>query len=53
MVVFMTTTLLVLAALAAPNTTTEGHSHTGIEMVWRARQETGTHTAHASVQARE
>ena len=49
MVVFMTTTLLVLAALAAPTMTTEGHRDTEKGMTWRGRQQTGTHSAHASV----
>ena len=40
-VVFMTTTLPVLAALAAPNITTEGHRDTEKEMIWRGRQQTG------------
>lgn len=38
LVVFMTTMLLVLAALAAPNIRTEGQREKEKEMIWRGRQ---------------
>jgi type II secretory pathway pseudopilin PulG len=38
LVVFMTTMLLVLAALAAPNIKTEGQREKEKEMIWRGRQ---------------
>src|SRR5690349_21969823 len=38
MVIFMTTMLLILAALAAPNIKTEGQRKKEKEMIWRGRQ---------------
>src|SRR5260370_11379138 len=38
MVIFMTTMLLILAALAAPNIRTEGQREKEKEMIWRGRQ---------------
>src|SRR5437763_17153606 len=38
MVIFMTTILLILAAMAAPNIKTEGQREKEKEMIWRGRQ---------------